>query len=265
MRIHAAVLVLAILPLDSFASSFSVDVSDLWWNPSESGWGINLIQEADIAFGTLFVYGPDGRAHWYAAPDLQGSAGSSLDTASFNGGLYETTGPAFSAAFDPAQVSVRQVGTLSFALQSPSSGVLTYSVDGTTVQKTVTRQTWRTNNVNGQFVGTRVFRGFHCTPDAPVTQGLGVMDVAQSGSSLQIVTTNGNPSCTFNGDYSQAGRMGLSSGSYVCNDGTSGSYRMQEIEVTPHAFSARLDTTIAACQLLGHIAGVRADVQLPPG
>ena len=254
----------AALPAVASASSFSVDVSDLWWNPSESGWGLNLIQEADIAFGTLFVYGADGRAHWYVAPDLQGFHGSSLDTGLFQGALYETTGPAFGPAFDPSLVTVRQVGTMNFALQNPGQATLSYSVDGVAIQKNVTRQTWRTNDINGNYVATRSYRGYHCAPDTAVTQNLGTAAVSQSGSSLSITTTGGNPSCTFNGDYSQSGRMGLSSGSFICSDGTSGSYRMQEIEVGQHALSARLDVTSQGCQFLGHFGGARADVQLPP-
>jgi len=254
----------AALPVTASASSFSVDVSDLWWNPSESGWGLNLIQEADIAFGTLFVYGTDGRAHWYAAPDMQGFHGSSLDSGLFQGTLYETTGPAVGGPFNPSLVTVRQVGTMSFTLQSPNQALLTYSVDGVSTQEVVTRRTWRTNDINGSYVATRAYRGLNCAPDAAVAQNLGTMTVSQSGSSLSATTTGGNPSCTFNGDYSQSGRMGLSSGNYVCSDGTSGSYRMQEIEVGLHAFSARLDFTLQGCQFLGHLGGARADVQLPP-
>jgi hypothetical protein len=251
-------------PAGAFASSFSVDVSDLWWNPAESGWGLNLIQEADIAFGTLFVYGTDGRAHWYAAPDLQGSHGADLDTGSFSGEIYETTGPYFGGTFNPSLVTVRDAGTLSFALQSPDTASVNYTIDGVAVHKVVTRQTWRTNDINGHYVLTRAFRGYHCAPDTPVTQNLGIATVSQSGNSLAITTTGGNPSCTFMGDYTQSGRMGLSSGNVTCNDGSSGSYRMQEIEVGQHAISARLNVTGGGCQLLGHLGGARADVQLPP-
>ena len=35
------------------------DYSDLWWNPSESGWGFNIIQHGTgVLFCVMFTYGP---------------------------------------------------------------------------------------------------------------------------------------------------------------------------------------------------------------
>jgi hypothetical protein len=31
---------------------------DMWWNPAESGWGVNLTHQGDILFATLFTYAP---------------------------------------------------------------------------------------------------------------------------------------------------------------------------------------------------------------
>jgi hypothetical protein len=31
---------------------------DMWWNPAESGWGVNLTHQGDILFATLFTYRP---------------------------------------------------------------------------------------------------------------------------------------------------------------------------------------------------------------
>src|SRR5690606_32175309 len=36
----------------------------LYYNPSESGWGINVSQQGDIAFATLFTYDTDGAPLW---------------------------------------------------------------------------------------------------------------------------------------------------------------------------------------------------------
>ena len=49
------------LGLAHAATPFSVDASDLWYNPAESGWGVNLAQQGDTAFLTLYVYGSDGK------------------------------------------------------------------------------------------------------------------------------------------------------------------------------------------------------------
>src|SRR5438132_104198 len=84
------------------ASTFSSDASDVWWNPDESGWGISVAQQNNVIFATLFVYGPDGKAHWYVAPDTE--ARSATSPIVFSGALYETTGPAFPTSFNPNMV-----------------------------------------------------------------------------------------------------------------------------------------------------------------
>src|SRR4029450_7840006 len=37
---------------------------DLWWNASESGWGMNITHQDDILFATLFTYAADGQGMW---------------------------------------------------------------------------------------------------------------------------------------------------------------------------------------------------------
>jgi hypothetical protein len=32
------------------------DVGDIWWNPNESGWGLQLSQSNTTLFATLYVY-----------------------------------------------------------------------------------------------------------------------------------------------------------------------------------------------------------------
>ena len=44
----------------AFDRSFSNNFQDLWWNPSESGWGVNVAHQGDILFATLFTYDENG-------------------------------------------------------------------------------------------------------------------------------------------------------------------------------------------------------------
>ena len=66
------------------ATAFSTDATDLWWNPNESGWGINFNHQGDILFGTLFTYDSSGRDYWLVAPDLRRQSDGS-----FAGSLME--------------------------------------------------------------------------------------------------------------------------------------------------------------------------------
>ena len=54
-------------PTGTEKTATSTDVSDLWWNPAESGWGLQMVQESGFVFATLFIYGQDGRPTWATA------------------------------------------------------------------------------------------------------------------------------------------------------------------------------------------------------
>jgi len=257
-----------LLALPAWAdSAYSDDVSDLWWTANESGWGLNLIQQADLAFGTMFVYGPDGKPKWYVASNMQAvGLGSDGRSAHFVGALYETTGPVSPNAFDSSQVTYRQVGTIDFDQEGSISAFLQYTVDGVAVSKHVQRYTWKTNDISGLFNASRVVLGFNCAPSAPVTDNLGPTTLSQSGSTISISTAGGTPSttCNYSGSYSQGGRMGVVEGAYSCNDGNSGTFRMEEVEANPHGISAYYQAIANGCQVRGHFGGARATVVPPP-
>jgi hypothetical protein len=69
------------------------EYTDLWWNPQESGWGANIVQQGETAFVTLFVYGPDGEPTWYVAPAARTFAFDASGRPALRGTLYRTKGP----------------------------------------------------------------------------------------------------------------------------------------------------------------------------
>jgi lysyl endopeptidase len=114
------------------------DYSDLWWNPNESGWGLNLVQHpSKVVFGVWYTYEMDGTRTWYVMP-----TGSWTSSTTYTGPLYVTNGPSFEKAFDPAQVQTREVGTLTLNFSSQNAGTFSYSVDGVTGTKSMQRQTF---------------------------------------------------------------------------------------------------------------------------
>ena len=56
------------------------------------------------------------------------------------GPLYRTTGPPFGPTFNPAMVQVITVGTVSLAFTDAGNGTLTYTVNGVSGSKAITRQ-----------------------------------------------------------------------------------------------------------------------------
>ncbi len=71
----------------------ATNYQDLWWNPAESGWGINVTHQDATLFATLFSYDATGKALW-----LVMSAGQRQADGSYAGDLFRTSGPAFNAS-----------------------------------------------------------------------------------------------------------------------------------------------------------------------
>ena len=117
--------------------------TDLWWNSAESGWGVNINHQGDTLFATLFTYDLDGTAMW-----LVMSAGTKQSDGSYSGTLYRTTGTPFNAqTFAPiGPANYTTVGTMRFNFaNNGQSGTMVYSVNGNTLSKNITRNTFATH------------------------------------------------------------------------------------------------------------------------
>jgi hypothetical protein len=111
-----------------------VDYTDLWWNPNESGWGIAVTQQASVMFLTWYVYDDGGNPTWYVASSC------AVSGPGCSGTLYRTTGPPFGPTFDPTSVHVSTVGTATLSFTDPNNGTLSYTVNGVSGTKAITRQ-----------------------------------------------------------------------------------------------------------------------------
>lgn len=112
--------------------------SDLWWNPSESGWGIGIHQHiSDTIFATWFVYGVDGKPLWYVMPE-----GEWTTPQTYSGPIYRTTGPYFAGPFNASAVVPTLAGSGTLLFLAYDQARFTYSVDGVMSQKEIQRQSF---------------------------------------------------------------------------------------------------------------------------
>ncbi|HZZ92304.1 MAG TPA: trypsin-like peptidase domain-containing protein [Usitatibacter sp.] len=113
------------------------DYSDLWWNPSESGWGLSLVQHptTHALYGAWYVYDAAGTPTWVVMP-----GGEWTTATSFSGDLYATTGPDPRGPFNPAQVTRTKVGSAHLTFSSNGSGVLQWTAWGTSGARSIVRQ-----------------------------------------------------------------------------------------------------------------------------
>ena len=142
-RLGAAFIAAMGLSLSAAASTYSIDYTDLWGGgqpaPVEQGWGLNLIQQGDVIFGTMFVYGSDSTARWFSVT-LNPSNGSTT----WNGPLDQTTGSYYGGTWNNASVAHNVVGNMSVTFSDANTGTLTYSVNGVSQSKPISRFVYST-------------------------------------------------------------------------------------------------------------------------
>ncbi len=117
--------------------------TDLWWNPEQSGWGLDIVQHpSNVIFATWFAYDDDGKAAWYVVPGGEWSAadqGRNLANHVFTGPIYRTSGPT-GGAVDPGRVTRTLVGSAQFAFLGWDRMTATLTIDGRTTVKNLQRQ-----------------------------------------------------------------------------------------------------------------------------
>jgi hypothetical protein len=247
----------SLLVTPAYATSYGTDESDLWWNPNESGWGMQVVQTGSVIFVTMFVYDQNKNPIWYTATgDSQG-----VDTFVWTGDLYQTSGPWFGTVpFDPSTVTLTKVGTLTFYAPTVSHATLTYSVNGVVVTKAVQRQTLTFDNFGGTYQGmfkqvlTCTDPAQNGTFDVPVTLTIS----HDGGTAFTMISTSQGATCSFSGIYEQFGRMGyVPTQSYSCTDGTAGTFQLFEMYVNVTGFSSRGTFQNQNCSATFHPGGVR--------
>lgn len=113
----------------------ATNYTDIWWNANESGWGINLTQQSNIIYATWFTYDASGQPWWLAATMKPDAAGG------YTGDINSVAGSPFGRTpWDPSRVKATAVGTLAARFSDGNHASLTYTVNGITQTKAVTRQ-----------------------------------------------------------------------------------------------------------------------------
>jgi hypothetical protein len=244
----------------ALAASTTTDLTDLWFNTNEEGWGANVIHQRDTLFITLFVYGENNAPTWYVASDVSLSSAAN-GVLTYTGALFRTTGPYFGAStFNEADVNVVPVGTLTFVATELNAATLTYVVSGVTVTKSLTRQTWKAETMAGQFAGGSMVDWSNCTFASGHTEAFAGFTVTHSATNVVSILEAGASgyTCNYNGNYTQTGRLGRFTGSGTCSDGFNpGTVTLSEIYVNASSLSFRIEAVAGNCRMTGKMGGVR--------
>ena len=226
-----AALLLALASAPALPAS-GYDIGDMWWVPSEPGWGAEFVQQRDTVFAVLYVQGPDQRPDWYSATLFFQGLEPQTHQVTYAGDLYEAQGAWFGV---PAYAitGMRKVGTMSVVAPTMTSATLTYTVDGTSVTKPIARYTFRYEQYAPAYDATSHLELTSCTN--PADNGAFVHHptyaMTLAGLQMTIAETDGVRSCTYVGPYTQDGRLGRVQSTYTCNNGEVGAMTFEEMNV----------------------------------
>ena len=110
---------------------------DMWWGgTAQNGWGVAINQQYRTLFSVWYTYDPSGRTVWYVVP---GGAWTAANT--FSGTAYRTTSSAWlGAPYNPGALQLNPVGAITFTFHDRDNATMTYTVDGVSQSKAITRQ-----------------------------------------------------------------------------------------------------------------------------
>lgn len=246
--------VVALASTSAAASTNTTEITDMWFNPDESGWGVNMILQNNVAFMTFFIYDENRNPVWYTA-QLYFRTGFE-----WSGLVYASRGPWFGGTFLPTSVTIRQAGTATFSMSESNldRATLTYVIDGVSVTKNLQRQFWTYENYSRIYAGGYSIRTTQCVPGIPneVEEVTGILEVNHNGASMSMNWVTSEFSCIFVGTYTQQGKLGRVDGSYACTDTRRGTFTMSDMTPTVSGFTGHIEGQNQFCQWSGYIGGI---------
>ncbi len=136
---------LAVVLAFGMAGPAAADYNGWWWNPAQSGSGINVGHQGDFIFIAWFTYDETGKPMWL----VMGGPMSGPD--SMTGTFLRTQGPALGSAYDNSLVKAKSVGTGTISFADLHHATLAWNVDGKTGTTALVRQSYGTTDADGTY------------------------------------------------------------------------------------------------------------------
>ena len=251
----------------TLAQSPPGNLSDHWWIPSESGWGLSLVQHDErLLFGVLFVYDQTGRAQWFVMPDMRRGEGA---VPAYSGPLYSANGSPLGTTFDPAATRLQQRGEATVTPLADGTASLRYSVDGSTVEKFVRRMDMMTLPLAGDYaVRFAPSSAGSCNAVMPLDPE--IWSIRRAGTTHEIARTPiGEMSRTYHPLQVQQHGSALIASFAETQAPVRGTWSMVLDSVAGHSFTGKLsfveDAPAGGCVLQGSVSAARGFItyQLP--
>ena len=238
------------------ATPIATNYTDMWSNAQEPGWGFFIDQQADVLLGTLYIYDKGNSAAWYTVTLAYVSTAGD-GTITYQGPLYQTTGPALGQPYSSSPVKYREVGLLTIAFGDEAHALMNYTIDGAGAVKQVSRLTFAPNSILGSYIGSTQDVTYDCKPPAQnglVTTDPGPFTITQNqdGYVLQF------PTCQVtNGVYTQTGQVGSVDAIYNCPGGAYGAIKFTALQSEKGGIVGNYTGYDKDCSFRGNIGGMR--------
>jgi hypothetical protein len=107
----------------------------MWWDPTQSGWGLQINHVGSMAVATWYTYGSDRKPIWLQAVTTREGDGV------FRGKIYQgaTGTPYHLINGQPATTSTPEVGTATLSFANGGSGQFSYVIGSVSQTKTISR------------------------------------------------------------------------------------------------------------------------------
>ena len=249
---HAFLRGLALVLLCAAWPCAAQSYQDWWWNPAQSGHGLNIGQQDNVLFVSWFTYDEQGQGMWLVTS-------GALAGKTYSGNWSRTTGPKLGTPFDPSQVATSTVGTVTITFSDLHHAKMDWMVNGKSGSVDLVRETWSPVTLNGSYYGrsTSIVCGalvldadsltitVSSPPGAPQT--MHVFDVDSHGKS-----------CNFDGNVAKSGSLIHYNGAYTCTNmrgsGTHDTTMLVAGETISIFQSTALSTGCAGTTVMGTLA-----------
>jgi hypothetical protein len=201
----------------AFAPGAAPSYEGLWWNSSESGWGVSIAHQGDTLFAIWYTYDQDGSPVWMFMPSAQ-LIGDDMETGM---GMMDMemmgmpryspmySGTLYRSSMSAGKVSHTEVGMATFLFKSRTSGVFAYTVGNVSGSKDITQMLFAGTsscNVGGsKAVGVDNYQDLWWNA---ADSGWGV-NIAQQGDTIfatyYTYGANGNPEWYVMSDTARSG------------------------------------------------------------
>jgi hypothetical protein len=137
--ILATVLSTLALMSTSHAAGFPIDksttqMSGLWYNANESGWGMSVTHQFGVMFVAIYTYDASGAPTWYVASGCNVVGDGCSDSL-----LRVSGGEPLTSVWSGANKQTTPVGNIRFSFTTIDKGDVFFTINGVSSSKAITR------------------------------------------------------------------------------------------------------------------------------